>query len=418
MNMPRIEVVQVTEGNNTVRGKRNPKTPFSLEVRPWQIRPCFIHPVLPGESLANLMIMSRCVSDPIVNPLIGWWLQYHFYYVKLTDLPDRDALIEMQLNSAYDPTPLKSAANLPYFHNGGINYVKKCLDCVVEWYWRDEDELANQTLDTFPLAKVGQEGWWDSARKASAVVPSGDAVDENLLPGENPVIPDGVPAGFTNHYSQWKNMRALRLTDKSFEDYLRTFGVSIPKDQDEELHQPEEIRFFKEFTYPSNTVNPADGTPSSALSWSVAERADKTRYFAEPGFLFGVQVVKPKVYMGKVTGTLTSYMDSAYNWLPALMQDQPYAGLKEFLPASGPAPQAYGENYWVDIKDLLLYGEQFVSNTAAHNAVDLPDINLISKYATGANADAMFKVGANNKIRSDGVIDCQILSRYFEDTSL
>src|SRR3546814_10510072 len=104
---------------------------------------------------------------------------------------------------------------------------------------------------------------------------------------------------FTDHYAQWEAMRSMQLTASTFEDWVKTFGVRVPKAEAEESHRPELLRYIREWSYPSNTINPADGTPSSAVSWSVAERADKDRFFSEPGFLFGCAVARPKVYFSK-----------------------------------------------------------------------------------------------------------------------
>ena len=56
-------------------------------------------------------------------------------------------------------------------------------------------------------------------------------------------------------------------------------------------------------------------------------------------------------------------MDRALRWLPAMMSDDPYNSLVQIADSEkdhGPlATQA--EGYILDLKDLLLYGEQYVN---------------------------------------------------------
>lgn len=411
-------MVSIIQGRPQFQRKmRNPQISFNLQHKPWQIQPFFIHPVLPGETMKNALLQSRIVSDPLKEKLMGWWAEHYIFYVKHTDLDIATDLVEMHLNASKSMAGFTSAANAKLFHNGGINFVDKCLSKVKQWYFRDEGEAEPTAIDTLPPAKINHEGWWQSM-KLESVMPAND----NELPGDNPVIPDGAPAGFTTHYSQWEAMRAAGLTVATFEDYLKSFGVKVEKNQDEEEKRPELIRYSKDFVYPTNTVDPTTGVPSSAAVWSLAERADKDRYFSEPGFLFGVTVVRPKVLLSNIKGTLTSYMDSAFNWLPAIIADLPFTSLEEFAYNAGPAPMAYGagtEDYWIDVKDLFLYGEQFRNHDASSqgNAVALPTTAGNLRYATLAMADAMF-TGANKLFRQDGLLTLNIASSAHKDTSL
>jgi hypothetical protein len=381
------------------------------------MQPFFIHPVLPGETMKNALFMARCVSDPLKDKLMGWWLEHYIFYVKHTDLDISADLVEMHLNATKNMTPFHEAANLKYFHNGGgINYVRRCLEAVRKWYFRDDGETEPPAIDGLPPVRINHDGWWQSAKLENV-----NPANTHELPGDDPVLPDGVPSSFAAHYAQWEAMRAARLTDASFEDYLATFGVKAPAEQDEELRRPELVRYHKEFTYPTNTVEPTTGIPSSAAVWSVAERASKDRYFKEPGFLFGVVCVRPKVLLSNIAGTLTSYMTDAYSWLPAILQDTPFTHLKKFAQNTGPAPIAFGQDYWIDVKDLFLYGEQFRNHDLSQqgNAVALPSTSMNVRYGTQAMADALF-AGNNPDVRwfrLDGLITLNIASTAYQDTS-
>ena len=96
--MPRLEVVQ--EVPQVGRKQRRPVHTFQVRHRPWQIQPMVIAPVLPGETLENALVQARVVTDPIANPLIGWWIEYYFFYVKHRDLDARDTLTSMMLTDA------------------------------------------------------------------------------------------------------------------------------------------------------------------------------------------------------------------------------------------------------------------------------------------------------------------------------
>lgn len=411
-------IVAVHNAPTVGRKMRRPSHSFHVRYRPWQIQPMFLAPVLPGETMKNLLLQARVVTDPIKNPLIGWWTEYYFFYVKLRDLDDRQALTDMIVTNA-STAGLNSAADLATYHAGGtINFAKKCLDRITTEYFRDEDETVLQgAIDGLPLAQVGGPGWLDSTKDEALVGES-----EHEFPGENPALPSNM-AAFVDHYAQWEAMRSMQLTTADFEDWLRTFGVSVPRAEAEELHRPELLRYIREWSYPSNTVNPADGLPSSAVSWGIAERADKDRFFKEPGFVFGVTVSRPKVFFSKQKGSVTHYLNDAFSWLPAILQDQAYTSLKKFTGGAGGVGPLGGNMtnaYWTDLRDLFLYGDQFLNfDLAATDAglVALPTAAMGKRFADAAMADALFKVGASNKIKADGRVDISVLSRI-EDTSL
>ena len=246
-----------------------------------------------------------------------------------------------------------------------------------------------------------------------------------------------VPEEFQDHWDQWNAMRALKLTSATFEDFLKTYGVRVPKQDKEDLHIPELIRYVRDWTYPSNTINPANGTPSSACSWAITERADKDRYFSEPGFIFGVTTTRAKVYLQRQFNTMSSHLVDALSWLPAVLEAEPFTSLRKFGGASehGPGPLADqgfvgpgdgGSEYWVDLKDLFMYGEQFTNINPAYpegfNMVPLPDGNgngglgtFNKRFMTASGIAGLF-AGANQLVREDGLVTLSIQSRLRETT--
>lgn len=393
-----VQIVQ--QAAKVGRRYRRPTHSFQIRSQPYQIQPFMIAPVLPGETFKNGLLQSRVVSDPLKNPLIGWWQEYYVFYVKHRDLDDRDVLTGMMLDVEANALSLAaSGASLPYYVAAGeVDYVSRCLKRVVEEYFRDEGEAWNTwTVGGVPSAGINSKTWLDSA------------INESELP-------DGeVPAGtettgeLDRMRIMWETMQAQQLTNMTYEEWLGTFGVRQSK---VELHKPELMRYTRDWTYVANTVNPSDGSVASAASWAIAERIDKDRYFTEPGFIFGVTVTRPKVYLSKQTSVGVSMLDNAFTWLPAIMRDEVYTSLKRIAAGDGPLP-GNTDNYVVDVRDLFLYGDQFVNFALTETdagLLALPTAAMQKKYPIEADIDALFKVGATAKyIRQDGVCTLAIL---------
>ena len=428
-----IQVVQAMDIAKQRRRHRRPQHTFAVQHQPYSIQPFLIAPVLPGETLNELLLQSRAVTDPIVNSIMGWWLEHYIFFVPWRGMPDMAAKMKlMALNPAEDMSSLKAAANNNYYYTfkSGMDFVRECTEVVVERYFRDEGEswdvAAGLDPQSRPKAIVDQEGWFQSLKLASATG------DDSELPGQDELEELDILPGFSSHYAQWEIMRDMNLTDVTFEDWLKSEGVRVPdRDMDtgnpQDDYKPELIRFSRDWKYPANTVNPADGTVASAVSWSIAERADKKRFFKEPGFIFGVSVLRPKVYLGNQKGAAVGHMDSIYNWLPAMLQGQAYTGLKEVaFSATDGILQNQSGNYWFDFADLLTHGDQFVSwasaaiNGELHN-VALPTATMEKRYVAQADIEAFFvngtdALGGKRRVKQDGRVSLDILSRIRETT--
>lgn len=400
------------------RVSRRPQHPFQIRYRPWQIQPMYIAPVLPNETLENLLLQSRIVSDPINNSIVGWWTEYMFFYVKHRDLYDRDKLVKMHLNPEEDMSSLDSPTKVEHYHTNpatgvGIDWVKLCMERVVDEYFRAEGEdITTGALGNLPAAHVGMYNYLDSAINDAALE---DTADETLTDAGSQDGAAVTASEIDAAMRRYELMRTHNLTDMTFEDYLATYGV---KARQEELHKPELIRHVKSWTYPTNTVEPTTGAPSSAVVWSISERADKKRYFREQGFIFGVTVTRPKVYFKNLNSNAVMLMRDSFSWLPALLNDDPHSSVRKVAASDSPL-DANTDAYWIDIKDLFLYGDQFVNfalSATKANIVDLPTAALLKRYASSADADALFVSGAANLIKADGIVSTNIMSNI-EDTS-
>ena len=407
----------VTKLPRTGRVTRSPSHPFYIEHMPFQIQPFLIAPVLPGETLKKALVQSRAVSQPILNPIIGWWLEYYVFYVKHRDLDGRDDFTEMMLDLDYDLSSYDEAASAPYHHAGGtINWAAQCLKRVTETYFRDEGVAWDDyTINGMPAAAANRQSWLDSAQLNDAHVVDMPGID---LTGDAQTV---TAEQIDQTLQMWEFQRLHNMTEMSYEDWLRTFGISSPR---VELHRPELLRYIREWQYPVNTINPSTGAPTSAVSWAIRDSIDKDRFFREPGFIFGVTVARPKVYLKNTDGSLVDFMNNAMTWLPAIMKEMPETSLREYADSAGPLATVVTDTdgYWIDHRDLLLYGDEFVNvakSGTGLNMVSLPSADLTNKdFPTDADVDALFvgSTDATRVVKQDGIVNLHILGQQVDTT--
>jgi len=425
--LPNLQIVggQQAKGlslSTTTQKARVPRTPkhnFNIVQRPYEITPFMIAPVLAGETLKNLLLQCRTVSTPLENRLIGHHLEHYFFYVRLRDMADQEDLVKMLMDTDATAAVNKASGTsvYNYVRSGAPDFVKMALDSVVKHWFRDEGDTAAHVGATtgLPLAM------WPNYKSVLESSVSDAAI-------ETDTIPDTTQLGdYQKEWDTWTFMRQMQLTEVSFEDYLASFGVKVP---DAELNRPELVRMVKNWTYPTNTLD-GDGTINSQASWSVQERADKDRFFKEPGFLFGVSVARPKVYISQQDQSAVSLLGEAFSWLPAMMKDDPHTSLKKlqanaaafpFTSASTPTGGQHDAdlNYWFDVRDLFIYGDQFVNRTQGadvNNAVggaDLTDFHS-KKYPSSAGLQLIGKSDILT-YESDGIVSLNIMGTQIDAT--
>lgn len=403
--------MQLVQDVNQVRRKiRAPVHKHLIEYRPFQLQPFFIAPVVPGETLKELNAQARVISDPLkggAGNILPWWCEHFYFYIKVRQLGDdvRAAFENMVLTGA--PMGIVDAADAATYHQGGtINWTKRCLEFVTEnGGWRDDGEAWDVAkIDTLPAVAAHRHG--ESFLDSMMVDNGGSAPASNNH--QNPFDPDVL----AEYQEQYERMRAMRMIDMNFEDWLETYGVRFPVQAS--LERPELIRMHSEWAYPSNTVDPATGLPTGAASFAVNIRADKDRFFQEPGFLFGVTMVRSKIFLGNQKGAAASMMDTPLPWMPRMLSDQPHTTVKEFVggntsPTGPLRNQTLG--YWLDTRDLFAYGDQFLNFAAAAGfAPALPTPAGEKRFMTSDMVNALFADPLKNKIREDGVTRLSILS--------
>lgn len=427
-----MPIIQVKQAGQSKRKLRSPRHTWYSHHRPFQVQPFCIAPVLPGETLKSLTMQARTVTDPIVNPVQGWWCEHYFFFVKLRDLYARDTIVSAVLKPETDMSALDGAASAEYYHANGtdtaVNWPKLCTEVIVDNYFRHEGKVAGDyTLGNLYAAQTMHESALDSACLASVFEAGATGVDQNLVSavaGQG----DGTTAVFTSEIEkamrEFAYARLMKTTDMTWEDWCETFGVRMPKDED---GKPELIRYSRDWSYPSNTIDPTNGTPRSAVSWSSQVRADKDRYFNEPGFIVGVTVVRPKVVYKNLTSHFTMLMKNALGWLPAQLADDPLASWQKVSSGDPPIDNASAA-YYVDVKDLLIHGDQYTNmkpdaamptGVISPNLVNLPSADLTNKlYPASTDVDAMFvnTTAGIAGVMEDGVVELHILGRQV-DTS-
>lgn len=401
------------------RTVRYPSHPFMLQSMPYCITPFLIAPVLPGETLRKLTMQSRVVTDPIKNPLAGWFCEYYLFYVKLTDLYEREMITDLLINPAASSGPLTTIYGATtridrfYFgHNSNVNWVEGCLRRVVDEYFRDEGTNYTQftAIDgksrNYPLCQVHGNSWLDSVHLQD------DALAKDVTLIDAATTDTLLASEVDNGMRLWQAQRMEGLHEMSYEDWLAQFGVqSMPQ----KVHRPELLRYIREWTYPSNTIDPATGAARSACSWSVQASADKQRFFPEPGFVFGVSVVRPKTYPRGVEGTLSTVLNNFATWLPASLM-HPMLSVRPLSTTSGPLASKVtdAEGYVVDVKDLFLYGEHFTNRTLADTDVNYmenisADLSNVRYPATAAAIQELFNTAATaHYARHDGIVNLTI----------
>lgn len=404
------------------RRPRSPKHPFYVSHRPFSIQPFHIQPVLPRETLKLLMWQSRAVTEPVVSPLIGHWLEYYYFYVKHRDLNERAELTDMmlQLDHGTGVTPAAATDAKLYTAQGSVPWVRMCLQRIVECYFRAPGEAwdAEVDADGLPVAQIVADHWLDSFTWESEM-PEGPNVDVDLN-ADTTITAREVQVAM----QQYELLRNMGLVDMTYEEYLMTHGVSQPV---QEEHKPELIRYVRSWEYPVSHIATEGvtggvdvGTPTSAVSWKISERADKDRFFSEPGFIFGVTLWRPKIYLGGQIGTACGLLDNLLAWLPKVMSGDGSVSLRKFEAANALLPNLDPDDtpgpadpYWIDLRDLFLYGEQFVSGSVP--SFDLPDANGRRRYPAQADISALF-VGENETMRQDGIVMSTILGDQVDNT--
>lgn len=413
----------------TNRVGRYPKHTFLTRELPFTAQPFLFARVLPGETLENLYMESRVITDPILNPIIGWKKEYFYFYVKITDL-----LLTGIENYFVDPdntsmTTEWSAASTQanyYTAKGAVPFLRYAMIRVVDEYFRDEGEAFadHLTASDVPIVQIRESSWMDTLMDEDtfATFVGGDPSAETTAEGLEAVM------------NAFEHLRAMGMANMTYEDFLRSYGIAIPgKDE----NRPELIAHFSDYQYPSNTIDPTSGTPTSAVSWVFKNGKREPKFFKEPGFLVGVSITRPKMYFGQLAGALAGFASTAWDWVPNYLNEaaatpMPETSIKAFATQTGPlGDTATGvDGYYVDMRDELIHGDQFQnvvgftdgadpSDSAANHLLVTRTIDSFDgwKYPTEAQCKSFFVTPASAfYVKQDGYVSLQIKGKQVDYT--
>lgn len=406
------------------RTTRRPQHPFNVISKPYQIQPIGLAPVLPGETLKNLMLQSQVWSDPLAGTMknIGWWCEYFFFYVRHRDLNEytiaadgigRDLVQMMTENEDLSSHEALAANTATYCPKGGIDFVQECMERVAGQYFRDEGEgVSAYMIDNIPIAKIHGTSKRDVMYRLTNDADYEDRRVALDADGSGTITVDDIP----NAYAEWAAAHDAGLTDMTYEDHMRTYGGTTGHELDPDepdKHIPEDIAYFREYKYPTNTVDPDTGTPTTAIGFRVTSQARKSIRFDEPGWVAMYNVLRPKVYLQNQSGAFSAMMNDRNSWLPAVLHHEYDAGHKQIANGDGPLENITDAGgYWVDLKDLLMYGEQFVNHAGgAAPFVNLPGADGQRNYVSATDAMSMFSDTVNGRFRQDGIVSLSVLGR-------
>lgn len=408
------------------RSVRRPNHRFNLVTLPYDIQPCAIAPVLAGETLQHSLLQAQVVTDPLANPAIpatgmkniGWWCEYWGFYVKHTDLIGWDTdgqigheMVDMMVADA-SLAGLQTAAGLAwsYCYPGAIDYVKECTKAVVGSYFRDEGEQWDTYVNASGVPKAAIYGGGQSDAFDKLTLAANYADRSVAVPGDIGQLDD--------YQMHWMALRDAGLVTMTYNDWMRASGgeslLDFNSSQSPKTHFPELVGHFREWSYPVNTVEPTTGAPSTAAFWRVAGEEKKRRFFPQPGWIVWFNCVRPKVYLGTQQGAIAGAMQSRATWLPGMQNQHHDLGHVSFSDTVGPLANVMTAGYYIDVRDLLNYGDQFINYATPASGVSgvpfvaLPDVNGKHMYANSAAILALFADTTNGRIRQDGVCSMSI----------
>ncbi len=357
--MVQIQVIQ--PGETRKRFHRRPNFPIAGTLRPFGLYPIMCHPVLPGETLKSATAKWTVISQPLVNPFVGAWLESWLFYVKLTDI-DRE-LGEMFISDTFSDTSYKTATGRRYYFSSddGIDWIKLCTQRCHDAFFLSEGEtpLTFGTGDAeIRKIKLNNRAWYQNLM----FEPTEAALD---VTGER---------DHAEQMTAWQMVQQMQMTELSYESYLEQYGV---QSMNLGIGEPELLRFARSWTKPTNIIDPLTGTPSSAWVWNDELKLEKDKRFLEPGFVIMLAAVRPKMYQAGQVASLIGQMWGFSDWYPAYNLTDPAAGIRRigtdnetFLSTLNAAEGEVQLLY--DHRDLLAHGEQFVNQAQPQLQHPLP----------------------------------------------
>ena len=383
-------------GEGRTRHVRRPTFPIAGIMKPYGLYPLMCHPVAPGDTLTHLEGQFRVLSKGIKHPLVGAWLEMWAVYVRLTDLqrptaPDQPPPILAQfIKEGVSTAGVTFAAASPRYF--GIGAQVKWLQLVTErvakaFFVHSEEPL--RTIDGVPQIKMLGANWYQNAvftpANVAPVATDVEALDEQI--------------------SQTQLGRLGDMIELTYDRWVEEWGVE-PKERTEGV--PEILRYFREWTLPTNTVEATTGVPTSCWTWSGKLSMEKAKRFDEPGFVVLVGAVRPKMYASKQISSMLGQLWGRGWWEPPMKVLDPVDQL-DIVSAANVMSGMDSSSVRVDRADVWTHGEQFVNCGTAEHPYTLPVAtgpswvaastpeDLRGEYCSLADVDALFSGAPANQ---------------------
>lgn len=385
------------------RRTRAPNHQAYVHFLPWVLQPIMVAPVLPGETLKRLMFQARVLTTPLLNNQVsGWWFETYWFYVKhrhLLTSPSTYMNGMLDMNASWAAVQHGSASGFFNALTGDTRIFESAYQAVVNEYFRGDGEdhttAAGIEAGTRNFVRMNLPGWWESIIPDASLTTNMGGIADDSIAGANTALDQLGEVG--RALEQWQQLRMLGITNMEYDDWLRSFGVSIAAPMED---RPELLRYSREWQEPSSAVS-VDATAqrvSSVVSWKVMERADKDRYFKEPGVVLGLVVCRPKLYHDRAQAGV-GMLQSAPAW------QTPFAtGLYD-----GYQPVVGLTGYQFDTADLYNVGDQYryLARGSGPATVAFPADGRIV-YPTVSLINSLFVDGANGHVKLDGVTNLAV----------
>lgn len=357
------------------RGERRPVFRASIEMEPWEITPFCCFPMLPGETLHNVLIDGRFVLNGCVSPLFPWYLDIQLFAVRLSDIDvDFEAILMRDADTV--PSDVTASGSLPMLGEaaGGMSVSKQCYDRICNEFWKTDNVLPNSTVNTDLF--IAPVKWrTDSSTYVEGESPS------HILPPSSIVTPEMA-----------HDLLDLNIT---WAETLRAYGVKVSTG---EAGVPERIMWESIARHPTFVQSDAADTIVTRYQvlWTVREARLTTRgkgiFAKEPMVVMGLATIRPEIIEGnKLFMRVNDLVDQERWWVPPFntmdaIQDilqEPGSGVTAghaWVDAGAGVTQYNALDYW-------FMGESFTNMD--WNAASPPSPQLV-----GHNADSPSRTAA------------------------
>ena len=368
----RIEQQRAT----TARGTRTPNYNFAgVNLAEYALVPTMFAPMLAGDTIAKASVSARVIM-PVqqLQRVQGAWFEHWLFLVRIGDMANADDIRAMLI----DPNASEIAPD----------WRQLCMDAIVRNYFLDELYVEKSGWAGWsPGMRIRnpRTGWWDSARTYG-----GDYIDT--------VSAD--PAEWDGQWEVYQQLRRAKLTTKTYEEYLASQGVNVPRPLrpevgnsvtgDPEAQIPELIQYSREFVYPQMSIAPTTGgtaAPAATLQWFIQDKLARSRFCAEPGFLVAMSAVRSKVYVmtgtggeGEVAFDPLDFLNTAEGWLPIDFDTDPHTALSTIEGAVFVGDDTATVSV-VDLREQFLHGADEVQNGVIRNVPDEVALLIPLTYA-------------------------------------